>query len=236
MIIKAIKRAYSLKSEKYSYVYWSIDLHGVCFTSNYKTDEYQWINDTCHEALRLISSDPCSRIILWSSCFPREFPNIIKFFESYGIRVDYFNENPLMKNTEYGCFDKKFYFSVLIDDKAGFDPETDWQVVKDYMTEQLIKDSVKFFVPKKETDDVKERIRDLIKDLPKMPPVPSWPKVIPNFPPYSPNVPIGPIGPGILPLYPKPYNCSVCGINLTSPIGYCCPRTDCPTGLGPIIC
>ena len=25
------------------------------------------------------------------------------------------------------CYEKKFYFNVLIDDKAAFDPESDWE-------------------------------------------------------------------------------------------------------------
>lgn len=31
-------------------------------------------------------------------------------------------------------------------------------------------------------------------------------------------------------------NCSKCGIKLDTVMGYCCPRLDCPTGLGPTIC
>lgn len=31
-------------------------------------------------------------------------------------------------------------------------------------------------------------------------------------------------------------SCSLCGIRLDSVTGYCCSRTNCPTGLGPITC
>jgi len=35
----------------------------------------------------------------------------------------------------------------------------------------------------------------------------------------------------------NPYQtCSKCGMKLSGVMGYCCPNTDCPTGLGPIVC
>jgi len=39
------------------------------------------------------------------------------------------------------------------------------------------------------------------------------------------------------PQYPpqKP-QCSKCGLQLHDVMGYVCPRTDCPTGLGPTLC
>lgn len=38
-IIKSVKKAFSLISPKYPLVYWAIDLHGVCFQSNYENYE-----------------------------------------------------------------------------------------------------------------------------------------------------------------------------------------------------
>lgn len=133
MILRAVKRAYDLHSEKYPHIYWKIDLHGVCFHSNYRSHEYEWINESVLEALTEIQKCEHSKIILWSSCYPAEQVRIIKFFADHGIKVDFFNENPLFSNTEYGCFDKKFYFSILIDDKAGFDPHEDWSLITEFL-------------------------------------------------------------------------------------------------------
>ena len=44
-----------------------------------------------------------------------------------------FNFNPTIENTQTGCFDDKFYFSILLDDKAGFDPDTDWKLIYEYL-------------------------------------------------------------------------------------------------------
>ena len=137
MITKAIERAYTLLHVRDDTIFWCIDLHGVCLASNYVSNEYGFINEDCVTALKMITACKYSKVILWSSCHVAEQANIINFFNSNGIRVDYFNENPLCKNTTYGCFDTKFYFSVLIDDKAGFDPDVHWKEVIEYLKTKI---------------------------------------------------------------------------------------------------
>lgn len=136
MIMRAVKLAYDKHSEKYPHIFWKIDLHGVCLRSSYKAGEYEWINDDVVPALKEIMHCPHSKIILWSSCYEHEQEKIIKFFNDSGVQVDFFNENPMFANTEYGCFDQKFYFSILIDDKAGFDPDTEWKMIRDFLQKQ----------------------------------------------------------------------------------------------------
>ena len=126
----AIARAISYNKEKnYPYFYIAIDLHGVCFNSTYSPGGYAFINDECKKALRVLSDRADVKIILWSSCYKNEQVDIIEFFAENQIKIDYFNENPECENTSTGCFDSKFYFSLLLDDKAGFDPNEDWAVI-----------------------------------------------------------------------------------------------------------
>jgi len=133
-IINAIKRAYEVnKQRNWTTVYWAIGLHGVCLNSNYDNGNYSFINEDVLEGLRAISNQKDSKIIIWSSWHEFEQPDIIKFFNMYGIRVDYFNKNPEIGNTKTGNFDSKFYFSILLDDKAGFNPDTDWVKIKNYL-------------------------------------------------------------------------------------------------------
>jgi hypothetical protein len=134
-IIKAVDRAYRVMCErKWDTVYWAIDLHGVCLKSNYEASSYEWINGDAFWGLRHISERPESKIILWSSVYNEEKKPIKDFFEMYEIKVAAFNSNPWeQKGTEVSCFDEKFYFSVLLDDKAGFDPETDWEKITEYL-------------------------------------------------------------------------------------------------------
>lgn len=137
-IIKAIERAYSLLQERnWDTIYWAIDLHGTCIKSNYVSGEYEWINEDAVKCLQLIQSLHESVIILWSSCYTKEQFNIINFFKSYNITIDYFNYNPEVKDTKTGFFDQKFYFSVLLDDKAGFDPDTDWKLIYEYLKSKI---------------------------------------------------------------------------------------------------
>ena len=133
-IIKSIERAYSLLQEhNWDTIYWAIDLHGTCIKSNYISEEYEWINDDVKQCLQLISSLPESKIIIWSSCYFEEMCTIFRFFEDNNIKHDFFNQNLSVQNTKTGCFDYKFYFSVLLDDKAGFDPDTDWKLIYEYL-------------------------------------------------------------------------------------------------------
>lgn len=132
-IINTVKKAYSLISEKYPLVYWNVDLHGVCFKSNYENSEYLWINDECIKCLQAITSNPINKLILWSSCHKDEQLKIIQFMKSYNINVDFFNENPLTSNTIYADFSQKYYFSILLDDKAGFEPYIDWEDILSFL-------------------------------------------------------------------------------------------------------
>ena len=79
------------------------------------------------QCLQELSKDPNVKLILWSGCFKDAFNEYIKKFEQDGIKFDYVNENPECKNSDYACFDKKFYFDIGIDDKFGFDALNDWR-------------------------------------------------------------------------------------------------------------
>ena len=97
------------------------------------------VNDECIEALQYISSLPETKIIIWSSAFEDDVKRVFELFEQHNITPHFFNENPLVENTSTGNFDKKFYFSLLLDDKAGFDPDVDWRMVKMFVNQERVK-------------------------------------------------------------------------------------------------
>jgi hypothetical protein len=133
MIVKAIERAYTLRAQRnWDTVYYAIDLHGVCLTSNYTSDVHEFINQDAIGGLKVISDRPETVIIIWSGLHTDQQAAVSKLFLDNGIKIDYFNENPLERNTVTGNFSDKFYFSVLLDDKAGFDPTIHWQHIIDY--------------------------------------------------------------------------------------------------------
>jgi hypothetical protein len=137
MIQRAITRAYQTMADRnWNTIYWAIDLHGTCLKSNYKSTDFEFVNQECIDALRFISSLPETSIIIWSSCHDRDIDKVWTMFKEHGIIPHYFNENTAVENTATGNFSSKFYFSVLLDDKAGFNPETDWMLVKEQVEEE----------------------------------------------------------------------------------------------------
>ncbi len=77
------------------------------------------------EVLRRMSDAPFVRLILWTST--QNTCDLVKELERGGVFVDYLNQNPDFQFTPYADFSKKFYFDILLDDKAGFEPEKDWE-------------------------------------------------------------------------------------------------------------
>jgi len=130
MIHNAIQRAY----EKFNTCHWTkiyiaLDIHGTVANPDYK-DVSSKLYRSALEPLRAIASLPEVSIILYSCCHPADYNKYYALFERYNISILDFNKNSEVHNTETGCFDSKFYFSVLIDDKAGFEPWM-WPSVRD---------------------------------------------------------------------------------------------------------
>ena len=132
-IIKAIEKAYE-KAEKRGWdnIYFAIDIHDTIIKSNYQNGGYEFINDSARYAMQLLTTRKEVVTILWSSMSLIDMIEISEWLSNHDIFVEFLNANPLERNTNYACFDKKFYFSVLLDDKAGFDPDVDWDRIIQY--------------------------------------------------------------------------------------------------------
>ena len=65
-------------------------------------------------------------LILWSGCYAEKMAEYRRRFAEECIHFDYANENSEVGNTGFQNFEVKLYFNVGIDDKFGFEPETDW--------------------------------------------------------------------------------------------------------------
>lgn len=74
-------------------------------------------------------------VLIYYSCTPIEqCEKQVELYKAHGIIFDYINENPEITNsdTTYGCYLYKPYFNILLDDKAGFDPTEDWEIIINY--------------------------------------------------------------------------------------------------------
>lgn len=128
MISDAIIRAYQDKYKRnWDTLYFAVDLHGTII-QRYTGDIIKPY-DYSEEALELLSSRSDIVLILYTSTSPENLEPFYRWCDSKDITFKYLNENPECPSNKTGDFSKKFYFNVLLDDRAGFDPETDWSEV-----------------------------------------------------------------------------------------------------------
>jgi hypothetical protein len=123
-----IQNTFQLKKDRgWDYIYVAIDLHGTLIKPYHSTIEFY---PGAIEVMKWFNSRPEFRTILWTSSYPAEISRTEIAFRSMGVRFDYINENPKQPSSDRADFSKKFYFMILLDDKAGFEGETDWTLIK----------------------------------------------------------------------------------------------------------
>jgi len=124
---RAILKAYLTAQQRgWDTIYVMVDAHDTICDSNYRDASAPFYPNAI-EALRKISSFPEIYLVLWTSCYPIEGPKYTDRLAEEGVNFKGLNETPV-ENTKTGDFTRKPYFSILIDDKAGFDPST-WDEV-----------------------------------------------------------------------------------------------------------
>jgi hypothetical protein len=127
-VVNAIETAIRTKTERnWEKTYWFFDIHGTVLKPTYKSD------DICREfypyakqIMQVLSQREDIVMILYTCSHLDEIQQYLDFFKDNGIKFAYVNENPDVENSKYGFFDNKPYMNVLFEDKAGFNPETDW--------------------------------------------------------------------------------------------------------------
>jgi len=137
MITRAFENAFRLKGEReWSYIYVFIDLHSTLIKPNYKAGEILMeFYDGALEGLKILNDAKDTKIIMYTCSHPHEIEEYKQLFATHGVKFDFLNENPEVTTTPqgYGCYDMKPYFNVLIDDKASFNPETEWDELLEYL-------------------------------------------------------------------------------------------------------
>lgn len=134
-ILKSFNNAYkSAQKKKWDKIYVAVDIHDTIVYGNYNADELptQYIADA-KEVLQYISQREDIVLMLYTCSHPHEIEKYFEFFKKDGINFKYANENPDVPNNALGCYDKKPYFNVLLEDKGAFDAETDWTIIYEYI-------------------------------------------------------------------------------------------------------
>jgi hypothetical protein len=136
MIIRAIENSIKhAKQKKWDKTFWAFDLHGTILVPNYKggqipTEFYPFALET----LQMISKMPSVCMIMYTCSHPHEIEEYKELFKSNNILFEHFNNNPEVVDGAYGYYKDKFYFNVLFEDKAGFDP-SEWPSVNAFIQE-----------------------------------------------------------------------------------------------------
>ena len=137
MIVEAIKKAFVTK-RKYNWekTYWAFDVHETMLKPNWDANQIptEYYPHAC-EALQLLSKREDIVMFLYTCSHVRDTDQYLELFESDGIKFNYVNENPEIENSDLGYYDKKPYFNVLLDDKAGFDPAIEWVEILKWIKE-----------------------------------------------------------------------------------------------------
>lgn len=131
MITRAIKKAFAHAEEKnWDKTFWAFDIHETIIKPNWSEESIPTeFYPLAKEALQLISKRKDVSRILFTCSHPAEIEQYLNFFRENNIHFDHVNENPEVVTKKYGCYEKKPYFNVLFEDKAGFDPYEDWEEV-----------------------------------------------------------------------------------------------------------
>lgn len=122
-----IEKQFALMKERnWDKLYWAIDLHDTVLYADYTNSKPIKFAPGAKEVLKRLSKSPSSYLIMFTCSYPEEIKKYLEFFKEHDITFDSVYENPDVSNSKYGYFDKKPYYNILLEDKAGFDKEDDW--------------------------------------------------------------------------------------------------------------
>ena len=138
MILNALERCFSnARKRQWDKVYFAIDIHETIIVPNYQygnipTEFYPHAKET----LQMLTKRKDVELIIFTCSHPEEIEQYQKLFKEHNISFKFINENPEVPTQKngYGCYDSKFYFNVLFEDKAGFLAEKEWIYVKTFMS------------------------------------------------------------------------------------------------------
>ena len=129
MITKAFLRALEEKQRrKWNMLYVAVDLH-YTIIKGYTGDNIE-VYPYAKEVLQKLSQSPEITLILFTSSYADALTPFFSWCIQNNILFKYLNVNPECQNNKTGDFSQKFYYNVLIDDRAGFTPETDWESIQ----------------------------------------------------------------------------------------------------------
>lgn len=123
------------KRKDWKHVYYAFDLHGTIVKPNYEVGNIpKEFYPYAKEVLQMLSKRSDIIMYIYTCSHPHEQVQYLQYFKEHGIEFKWVNKNPevLTDNKGYGYYEDKPYFNVLFEDKASFNPNTEWEEVYYY--------------------------------------------------------------------------------------------------------
>ena len=129
-IVRTYERAMETKKERdWDRIYVVVDLHGTVLAPNYEGLATEFYPHSKF-VLRHFSERKDIVLIMWTCSTEEDRNEYNEMFAKEGIKFDYINENPEVQGKlKWGDFDSKMYANLVLDDKAGFEWQEDWQAL-----------------------------------------------------------------------------------------------------------
>lgn len=121
---------------QYKFIYIAIDIHGTIFYPSRNEEEKYCYIEYAKETLQKLSENPNFKLILYSSSYEENLQKYTEHLMTDNIKIDYVMENPEIPSNQYANFEKKFYYDILLDDKAGFE-SNDWLDIYNFLIEKF---------------------------------------------------------------------------------------------------
>ena len=136
-IVKAFEKAFNEKERKnWVKIYVLVDLHDTIMHGVHQEHELYWWYEWSLIALKMMSMRDDISLILWTGSHKDKIDEFLANMDKRGIAFDYVNENPEVMDDDFYCGKSKLYFNVGIDDRFGFDPETEWETIVEYFSKK----------------------------------------------------------------------------------------------------
>jgi len=134
MITVAFEKAFErMAIQEWPFIYISVDLHEtICHGHHYSGQQIKFYPYTI-DCLQFLLKHPLFKVGLYTCTRDEYLKPYFDALKVEGVIFDYINDSPVTEPTALASFEKKPYFNVLVDDKAGFDATVEWEVLLFYL-------------------------------------------------------------------------------------------------------
>jgi len=140
-MIEVFEKAFRLKENRnWECIAVAVDLHGTVFVPTYSESLAKEFYPHAKECLQLLTKKKDVLMYMYTCSHFRDRVSTSSYLRLHDIAM-YIEAHEVMdkmevKNNEFQDFVDKPYFNVLLDDKAGFDPDRDWVALLKYLKER----------------------------------------------------------------------------------------------------